>query len=79
MFITVSESKRASLERAFTHRPYAYNGINSHTARNKSSFSCKRFFMKYKLIPKLLAITSTSPYPLYTTCRFFLRIYTPYE
>jgi len=37
--ITVSESKRASLERAFTHRPYAYNGINSHTARNKSSVS----------------------------------------
>lgn len=29
----------ASLERTFTHRPYAYNGINSHTARNKSSVS----------------------------------------
>ena len=27
------------LELAFTHRPYAYNGINSHTARNKSSVS----------------------------------------
>jgi len=32
MFITASESKRASLERAFAHRLYAYNGINSHTA-----------------------------------------------
>jgi len=36
-FFTVNESKRASLERAFIHSAYASNGINSHTARHKST------------------------------------------